>query len=200
MDNCNCCFTDTLAKCETEIQVNAMLTPESFYRWVIIDKFRNQYQGEVQTDVNGFFTIPVEDLPAGLLTQYSGSFKLQVYQLYAACAPEKFKIAGIYDCIEFEITGGTFTKNNLGCDFECMAEAATSALIPFTDESEVVIDWSLYAGTFGNSPTISVYHETSPGVYQLVAVSVEQTRVDGFLTSVTVDNGGVQTGYVIISS
>lgn len=176
-----------------------MLEPESWYRWVITDKFRNQYQGEMQTDGNGFFSIPVADLPAGLLTQYSGYFKLQVYQLYASCAPEKFKVAGIFDCIEFTITGGTFTKNNLGCDFDCTASADQSALIPFTDASEVNIDWSLYS-QFGNSPTISVYHETSPGVYQLVAVTVEQTRVDGVLTEITVNNGGVETGYVIISA
>jgi len=116
----NCCFIDTLAKCETEIQVNAMLEPASWYRWVITDKFDNRYEGEMLTDANGFFVIPVADLPAGLLTQYSGSFKLQVFQLYAACAAEKFKVAGVFDCIEFTITGGTFEKNNLGCDFDCL--------------------------------------------------------------------------------
>jgi hypothetical protein len=114
--NCSCCFTDTLAKCETEIQVNAQLNPDSFYRWVITDKFENKYEGEAATDSDGFFTIPVADLPAGLLTQYSGEFKLQVFDLYASCAPEKFKVAGVYDCISFTISGGTFEKNNLGCE------------------------------------------------------------------------------------
>jgi len=194
-----CCFTDTIAKCETEIQVNAMLDPETFYRWVITDKFGNKYEGEVQTDTQGFFTIPVEDLPAGLLTQYSGVFKLQVFQLYAACGPEKFKVAGLYDCIEFEITGGTFVKNNLGCDFDCNINAQQSSLIPFTDDAELTIDWSLYSGSFGNSPQISVYHEISEGVFQLVAVAIEQVRVNGVLTEINIDNGGVETGYVIIS-
>ena len=144
--------------------------------------------------MDGFFVIPVADLPAGLLTQYSGKFMLQVYQLYAACNPEKFRVAGVFDCIEFEITGGTFEKNNLGCSFDCNGASVNSALVPFTDETEVVIDWSLYSGSFGNSPTISVYHEVTPDVFQLVAVTVEQTRVDGVLTSITIDNGGVQTG------
>lgn len=177
-----------------------MLDPDTWYRWVITDKFENRYEGDIQTDVNGFFSIPVTDLPAGLLTQYSGSFKLQVFQPYAACAAEKFKVAGIFDCIDFTITGGNFEKNNLGCDFDCVTTNESSALIPFTDADTVTIDWSLYSALYGNSPTVSVYHETSPGVYQLVAVSVEQTRVNGDLTQIVVDNGGVQTGYVIISA
>ena len=200
MTPCSCCFTDTLAKCETTIQVNAMLEPESWYRWVITDKFGNMHEGEVQTDGNGFFSIPVADLPAGLLTQYSGSFKLQVFQLYAACAAEKFKVAGIFDCIEFSITGGTFTKNNLGCDFDCMASAQQSALIPFTEDAEVIVDWSLYSASLGNAPTVSVYHEVSAGIYQLVSVMVEQTRVDGYLTAININNGGPNTGYIIINS
>jgi hypothetical protein len=196
----NCCFIDTLAKCETEIQVYAMLEPESWYRWVITDKFDNRYEGEMLTDANGFFIIPVTDLPAGLLTQYSGSFKLQVFQLYAACNPEKFKVAGVFDCIEFTITGGTFEKNNLGCDFDCNAVSQQSTLIPFTNDAEVTIDWSLYSADYGNTPTISVYHEVSAGVYQLVAVVIEQTRVDGVLTEININNGGLETGYIIISS
>lgn len=195
----NCCFTDHLAKCETEIQVYAMLTPTTAYRWVITDKFGNKYEGEVTTDADGFFAIPVEDLPAGMLTQYSGSFLLQVYLQDTTCAPEKFKIAAVHDCIEFTVTGGTFEKNNLGCDFSCTASPTGSALIPFTDAATVPIDWTAYDSLYGNNPTIQVYHETSPGVYQLVAVSIEQVRVDGTLTEININNGGAQTGYVIIS-
>lgn len=199
MTTCNCCFTDTLAKCETEIEVFAMLTPLTAYRWVITDKFHNKYEGDITTDANGFFSIPVADLPDGMLTQYSGTFSLQVYQQDSACAPEKFKIASVHDCIEFSISGGTFEKNNLGCEFDCTASPSGSALIPFEDATDVSIDWSLYDDAYGNSPSVQVYHETSPGVYQLVSVAIEQVRVDGTLTEINIDNGGSQTGYIIIS-
>lgn len=199
MNNCNCCFTDTLTKCQTEIQVNAMLQPEAAYRWVITDKFNNKYEGNVTTDGSGFFAIPIDELPAGMLNQYNGTFKLQVFQQDAACSAEKFKVAGVFDCIEFEVTGGTFEKNNLGCDFDCNPASNQSTLLLFSNETEVVIDWSTYSPTYGNSPTISVYHEASPGVYTLVSVEVLQSRVNGVLQSITIDNGGAQTGYVVIS-
>lgn len=116
MDNCSCCFIDTLAKCETEIVVNIILPVYGHYRWVITDKFGNKYQGEFQTNASGGLTIPVADLPAGLLTQYSGEMKLQIFPAGTeSCAPEQFLAAGKYDCIGFSITGGNFEKNNLGC-------------------------------------------------------------------------------------
>ena len=111
--NCTCCFVDTLAKCESEIVLNITLPPYYDYRWVITDKFGNKYQGEL----NDERTIPVEDLPAGLLTQYQRELMLQIFQSGSqACVPEKFKVAGMYDCISFTISGGTFEKNNLGCE------------------------------------------------------------------------------------
>lgn len=111
--NCSCCFTDTLAKCETEIVLNITLPPYYYYKWVITDKFGNKYEGPL----NDERTIPVADLPAGLLTQYSGEFTLQIFQDdNQACKPENFMVAGMYDCISFTITGGTFEKNNLGCE------------------------------------------------------------------------------------
>lgn len=113
MNPCSCCFTDTLGKCETEIKLNIVLPVYGVYRWVITDKFGNKYQGAL----NDERTIPVEDLPPGLLTQYGGTLSLQIFEAGSeACAPEKFLVAGKYDCIEFDITGGTFEKNNLGCE------------------------------------------------------------------------------------
>lgn len=197
--NCECCYTDYLVKCPTELTVYAKLKPSTNYTWVITDKFDNQYEGDAVTDLNGFFTIPVEDLPAGLLTQYSGSFKLEVKDA-ESCKPVNFKMAGEYDCINFHVKGGNHEKSNLGCDFDCIGGSANqSALIPFTDASEVTIDWSQYSSTFGNSPTVQVYHETSPGIFSIVTVDVEQSRVNDVLTQIVVDNGGVATGYVIIS-
>lgn len=115
--SCVCCFTDYLVKCSTEINVFAKLTPATEYTWVITDKFKRQYSGTFTTDVDGFWAIPVEDLPAGLLTEFSGSFSLQVYDDPAACSPIKFLIAQETDCIQFDIHAGTREKNNLGCEF-----------------------------------------------------------------------------------
>ena len=111
----NCCFTDYIAKCEESLQVNVILEPTTDYRWVITDKFDNKYQGVVTTSGNGSFEIPVEELPPGLLTQYSGEFTLQIFPEDEACGPLRFRIAGEYECISFEVKGGTFEKNNLGC-------------------------------------------------------------------------------------
>lgn len=112
MNSCNCCFTDYLAKCEENIVINTTLTPGT-YRWAITDKFDNKYEGEVET-ADGTLTIPVEDLPPGLLTQYSGDFLLQIYG-EDSCGPIKFQLTGEYDCVNFHVRGGTFEKNSIGC-------------------------------------------------------------------------------------
>lgn len=116
MSNCHCCFTDFLAVCPNEIRVYAQLQPTTMYTWVITDKFGKQWSDEFTTDVNGFFTIAVTDLPAGLLTEFSGHFKLTI--LDQDCKPIKFKIASEYDCIDFHMVGGTRVKDNLGCTFD----------------------------------------------------------------------------------
>jgi hypothetical protein len=117
MNTCTCCFEDYLVKCGDAIQVNAMLTPATSYTWVITDKFNRQYSGTATTDADGFFSIQVTDLPPGLLTEFSGEFKLQVYADAEACAPVRFLIAQVSDCINFTISAGTREKNNLGCAF-----------------------------------------------------------------------------------
>lgn len=199
--SCETCFPDYIAKCNDAIRVYAQLPALAAYqnyRWVITDKFQNKYEGAFVVDENGFWEIDVDDLPEGLLTEYSGSFRLQVYD--QSCAPVKFKVAKDYDCINFEIKGGTFVKENLGCEFTCVsAPAGQSAMIPFTDAATVSITWAPFLSLYGNSPTIQVYHEVSPGVYQLVDVQIQQVTTDGVLTSIEIDNGGVNTGYVIIS-
>ena len=115
--NCNCCFYDFIAKCETDLVLYVHLTPTIVYRWVITDKFQNKYEGTATADADGSLSIPVEELPAGLLTQYSGDFKLQILD-EESCTPIKFKIAGEYDCIDFNVKGGTFVKDFIGCPIE----------------------------------------------------------------------------------
>lgn len=116
--DCNSCFQDYLAKCNLAIQVYAQLSPLTDYIWIIKDKFGNLYQGEFTTDADGFWTIPVDELPPGMLTQYSGEFTLEVQD--AGCKPVKFKVAAEYDCINFTIKGGNYEKDTLGCSFECI--------------------------------------------------------------------------------
>lgn len=115
-NNCTCCFTDYLVKCSTEINVFAKLTASTEYTWVITDKFDRQYSGAFTTDGDGFWSIPVTELPAGLLTEFSGSFKLQVYQ-GENCAPVNFEVMQVTNCIVFDVHAGTREKNNLGCYF-----------------------------------------------------------------------------------
>lgn len=117
MNTCTCCFEDYLVKCGETINVFAKLTANTQYKWVVTDKFNRQYSGNFTTDADGFWTIPVADLPAGLLTEFSGEFKLQVFPTDDDCAPVKFQIAQVTDCISFTISAGTRVKDNLGCEF-----------------------------------------------------------------------------------
>jgi len=121
MNTCTCCFEDYMVKCNDNINVFARLTALTQYTWVITDKFDRQYSGIFTTDSNGFWQIPVEELPAGLLTEFSGSFKLEVYEFEVypstSCKPVKFTIAQEYECIEFTMRAGTRVKDNLGCEF-----------------------------------------------------------------------------------
>lgn len=196
--NCNSCFSDFIAKCNLHIQVYAQLAPLSDYIWIITDKFGNKYQGDFTTDSDGFWQIPVDELPSGLLTQYSGEFTLQVQD--SGCKPTKFKLAGEYDCINFTIKGGTYEKDTLGCNFTCAVGSSQTSMVQFTDDATVTITWTAgLLAAFGNSPSVQVYHETSPGVFQLVDVEVSQVFSSGVLQSIEINNAGPATGYALIS-
>lgn len=125
MIDCCSCFPDFLAQCPEEIQVNAQLQPSTMYTWVITDKFSRQYSESFTTDEDGFWVIPVADLPAGFLTEYSGNFQLTVVD--QACKPVKFKVAQEYTCIDFHVVGGTRVKDNLGCTFDSVLQGSTFA-------------------------------------------------------------------------
>lgn len=199
MSTCACCFTDYIAKCNTDITVYAQLSPLTQYTWIITDKFTNKYSGSFTTDSDGFWSIPVDELPSGLLTQYSGLFTLEVQD--SGCKPVKFKLAQEYDCIDFTVKGGTYEKDTLGCDFSCAPALGTqTTLVNFTDEDEVTITWTPgLLAAYGNSPTVQVYHLVSGSTYQLVDVAIQHVFTDGVLTSIVVTNAGPATGYVLIS-
>lgn len=121
MSCCSNVFTDFISNCQNAIEVNAVLDPLTEYKWVITDKFNKEYSGEVTTDADGHFRIPVSELPAGLLTNFSGTFKLEVWTiagLYGEtqCQKIMIPIAKYYDSIQFEVHGGTNEKSNIGCE------------------------------------------------------------------------------------
>ncbi len=192
-------FHDYLAKCTSEITVYAQLSPLTTYSWIITDKFGNKYSREFDTDSNGFWEIDVVYLPEGLLSQYGGGYVLEVQG--SNCKPVKFKIASEYDRIEFDLHGGNYEKNNLGCDFTCQGvSGSASTIITYTGEDEKIISYTAgMLSSYGNAPQVSVYSLVSGTTYELIAAPVTQTFTDGVLTSITVDNLTGLTGYIIIS-
>lgn len=200
MLSCQKCFTDYITRCETAIYVRAVLEPNASYIWKITDKFENEYEGAFTTDDDGLWAIDVDALPAGLLTQYAGKFKLKVYKA-GSCSESTMLIAQEYDCIEFEVRGGTSTKDEIGCPVECVSSLGEqSELIPFTDAASVIIDWTPERlVVFGDVPTVEVHHLVYAGIYELVQVPVVRSTTEGQLQQLEIQNGGAETGYVLIS-
>lgn len=195
---CETAFSDYLAKCETSIDVYAQLAPLTSYTWLITDKHNNKYSAEFTTDGDGFWEIDVADLPDGLLSEYGGSFTLEVID--SGCKPIKFKVAGEYTKIIFEIFGGTYPKALLGCTFECAGVAGSaSTIVDYTGVDEKTIAYtSGMLAAYGNAPQVSVYSLVSGTTYELIAAPVTQVFTAGVLTSITVGNLTGLTGYIII--
>lgn len=196
---CITCYEDYIVKCNDSIRVYALLSPLTDYKWIIEDKFGKEYSGEITTDAEGFFDIPVAELPSGLLTEYSGSFNLYIET--SVCERVSFLMAKKVNCINFTIKGGTYEKATLGCDFSCSPAAGSqTTLVSFTNDDEITITWtSELLAAHGNSPVVQVYHLISGTTYQLVDVEIQHVFADGVLTSITVDNAGPATGYILIS-
>lgn len=196
--NCDTCFTDYICACGESVVINTRLTPGVTYYWRVEDKFEKIYAGAVVAESDGRLIIPVSELPAGLLNEYAGSFVLS-FSDEVSCGTIAIPLAKNYDCIRLEVKGGTHTKDTVGCDVPCSAGTGETVIIPFEDQETINVDWSLYAATMGNTPLVQVYHETSPNVYQLAAVSIEQLRTNNVLTSIVVNNAGPATGYILIT-
>jgi hypothetical protein len=177
-----------------------MLDPATNYKWVVKDKFRNEYSGESTSNGQGFNSIAIADLPERLLSSYAGTFELSIYDPANECKPIDFKMAKYYDSILFDIKRGTNVKANLGCDFECHAAGTgNSAVFPFADVASLNIPWtSLLTTLYGNAPQVQCFIETSPGVYELTTISVTENMSGYILTSIDADFGGTATGYLLI--
>jgi len=112
-------FQDFLSNCNTEIILNALLTPGHPYKWRITDKFGNVYEGTSNADVYGTsLTILLSDLPAGLINSYGGVFALSLYDTTDACKRISFKMTRYYDEVFFDTARGNAVKENLGCTFD----------------------------------------------------------------------------------
>lgn len=198
--SCSESFYDHISNCNTAIRVYALLAAATAYQWLITDKFGKEYTGESITDADGFLSIPVSDLPDGLFFPGTGAFKLEILD---GCRKLDFKMAKFYDAVEFEVTPGPREKDNLGCDFVCeIAGGApiSSAIFPFNDASTVQIPWTDFLRSlYGGTPTVQVFQQVSPGVYQMVNVSITMVGGPYDLQEIDVDNGGSASGYVLVN-
>lgn len=199
---CNSCFEDYLVKCVDEITVYGQLAPLSTYSWVIKDKAGRRFSAEFTTDSAGFWTIPIEDLPDGLLTEHSGTFSLSV-QDADTCKPKTMKVAKEVDCIQFEIYAGTFLKDALGCNFQCQGSTgALSTIVNYESVNEKVIPYTAeMLANFGAAPTVQVYSLVAgeTDVFEIISVPITQVYTSGVLTSITVGNLTGLEGYIIIN-
>lgn len=117
---CDKCFKDWISCGNTEIFIKGILPGLSVdYTWYLKNKGA-VYTAGFTTDNDGHFTIPVSELPDGLLNPYAGLFQLTVNLAGTTCTPDELwndsAYCEPYDCIEFEVINGTGVKNTLGCD------------------------------------------------------------------------------------
>lgn len=179
---CHNCFSDFIVQCPDEIRVYAQLQPTTMYTWVITDKFDHQWSHEFTTDADGFWIIPIDQLPAGLLTQYSGHFKIEVID--QDCKPIKFKVASEYTCIDLTVKGGTRIKDNIGCEFETAFTGVTFAsyVVPTFADAEALMEGNQFKyiqvlndEDKGEQNTSYFYVPGAPELQYIVAVPNSET-------------------------
>ncbi len=124
MPLCTPCFSDYISCGLDTILVAATLEADAEYVWIITTPMGAKYSGEVTTNENGNFTIPVSALPDGLLNPYAGIFILTVqandaYQCNSATWNDS-AYCDSYTCISFEVKNGDHVKNTLGCPCELL--------------------------------------------------------------------------------
>lgn len=119
---CPSCYQDYISKCPVSLSIKAGLTPDTDYTAYVTDKFEHIYNIDFTTNGEGIGVIDLSELPEGLLNPHSGMFKIRVYD--DAYDFQDLTInETTYDCIEFDVRGGDFTKTYLG---EFVEEAASS--------------------------------------------------------------------------
>ena len=120
---CLPCFKDWISCGNTQLFITGTLAANTAYIWQLENKGAI-YSGEVTTNVNGNFVVPISELPNGLLNQYAGPFQLSVVANDAyQCSSSTWNNSAYctaYDCIIFEVVNGTAVKNTLGCPCELL--------------------------------------------------------------------------------
>lgn len=114
--SCKTCFEDWICKCVPYSDFIVLNTnvPAGDYTYFLTDKNEHKYSGVATREADGTLTIPIADFPDGFFTEYSGSFKIEIFT-DEGCTPVPILLAKKYDCIEFDVKGGTFEKNEIGC-------------------------------------------------------------------------------------
>lgn len=120
---CLPCFKDWISCGNEQLFITGTLAVSTAYKWILGNK-EAVYSGEVTTNENGNFVIPVSELPNGLLNPYAGTFELSVVANDAyQCSTEIWNNSAYcdsYDCILFEVVNGSAVKNTLGCPCELL--------------------------------------------------------------------------------
>ncbi len=123
---CETCFKINLPSCIERIYIEAGLDDTTDYTFTITDKFGAKYKGDVEVAYGGNFFIDLTDediFPAGLFTQHSGTFLLQISEPgpYCDVITTLSFCDSDYDCVEFsfyELQPVTVTAT-----IECCEEA-----------------------------------------------------------------------------
>lgn len=124
MPLCTPCFKDYISCGNEQLFVTGSLEPDAAYVWILTTPMGAKYSGEVTTNENGNFVIPVSALPEGLLNPYAGEFTLTVrandaYQCNSSTWNDS-AYCDSYTCISFEVVNGDHVKNTLGCPCELL--------------------------------------------------------------------------------
>jgi hypothetical protein len=165
---CTECYEISLPACVDSILVKAGLLANANYTWVIEDKFGNKYSKLVTTDVAGFLTILLSDLPTGLLNPYAGTLTLTILNALGETVSFNYN-SEVYECVSFSM-------------FD--SEGSLEAIIP--DPADTIT-----APNATPDPAQYIDQTPSNGSYGLLGGDV-----DGINTVFIVSQGAYISGYI----
>src|SRR6476620_4066207 len=115
--SCKTCFEDYICKCVPYDEVITIKTylPAGEYTFVLTDSAGRKFSGVATRISGGSLEIAIADLPDGLLTEFSGEFKIEIFNDETCNKPLNLPIVSQYDCITISVSGGTIDKSSIGC-------------------------------------------------------------------------------------
>jgi hypothetical protein len=196
---CITCFKDWISCGETAIYVQATLLPSTNYTWIITTPQGAKYLGTTTTDADGFFVIPVSELPDGLFNPYAGIFTLEVQT--GTCAPATWNDSAYcepYTCIEFEAKNGNAGKNVIGCPcLEDIEGCCFPTVVEFTDVATLDIPYTAQMTLkYGDVPTVQTWIYDGLGRLVIMGIFASLDAVPP--TLISLDFGGLATGIIVI--